>query len=280
VDARVALVTGATSGIGAQAALALRQRGFVVYAAGRRADRLAGLAAKDLLPLELDVTDDPSMVHAIDRIATERGRIDVLVNNAGYGSLGAIEDTTVGEGRRQFEVNVFGAFRLIQLVLPRMRAQGSGRIINVSSAGGKIYSPLGGWYHGTKFALEGMSDSLRVEVAPFGIDVVIIEPGTTLTEWGLIAADNVEKTSGAGAYGSGARALASSLRSASHRSRSSAPSVVADAIVAGVNARRPKTRYAVGAGAKPSILARRVLSDRAFDALATRAMRDGGRQKS
>ncbi|GIF47244.1 short subunit dehydrogenase [Asanoa ferruginea] len=161
MDARVALVTGATSGIGAQAALALRRRGFVVYAAGRRGDRLADAATKELLPLKLDVTDDGSMVDAIDRIVADRGRIDVLVNNAGYGSLGAIEETTAAEGRRQFEVNVFGAFRLIQLVLPHMRAQRSGRIINVSSAGGKTYGPLGGWYHGTKFALEGMSDSLR-----------------------------------------------------------------------------------------------------------------------
>jgi NAD(P)-dependent dehydrogenase (short-subunit alcohol dehydrogenase family) len=280
MGARVALVTGATSGIGADAAVALRQRGFVVYAAGRRFDRLAGLAAQDLRPVELDVTDDASRVDAIDRIVAEQGRIDVLVNNAGYGSLGAIEDTAPGEGRRQFEVNVFGPFRLIQLVLPHMRAQRSGRIINVSSAGGKTYSPLGGWYHGTKFALEGMSDSLRVEVAPFGIDVVIIEPGAILTEWGLIAADHVEKTSGTGAYGSAARALAANLRSRSHRSRSAAPTVVANAIVAGAIARRPKTRYAVGTGSRPGILARRVLSDRAFDALATRGMRDGNQQKS
>jgi NAD(P)-dependent dehydrogenase (short-subunit alcohol dehydrogenase family) len=230
VESRIALVTGATSGIGGATAEALRKRGYVVYAAGRRADRLAALADDRLLPVQMDVTDDASLVETVERVIAEQGRIDVLVNNAGYGSLGAIEDTSVDEGRRQFEVNVFGAFRLIQLVLPRMREQRSGRIVNVSSAGGKIYSPLGGWYHGTKFALEGMSDSLRLEVAPFGIKVVIIEPGATLTEWGLIAADRVEKASGHGAYAWQAHALASSLRSESHRRRSTPASTVASVI--------------------------------------------------
>jgi NAD(P)-dependent dehydrogenase (short-subunit alcohol dehydrogenase family) len=270
----VALVTGATSGIGAAAARSLHAQGYAVYAAGRRADRLKALADGGLIPLELDVTDDVSRVAGIDRILAERGRIDILVNNAGYGSLGAIEDTGPEEGRRQFEVNVFGPFRLIQLVLPYMRKQHSGRIVNVSSAGGKIYSPLGGWYHGSKFALEGMSDSLRVEVAPFGIEVVIVEPGATLTEWGLIAADRIEEASSGGAYAQPAHALASSLRSDSHRRRSTPATTVADVIVAAATATRPKTRYAVGRGAKPAILARRILSDRAFDAIASRVMRE------
>jgi NAD(P)-dependent dehydrogenase (short-subunit alcohol dehydrogenase family) len=270
----VALVTGATSGIGAATARSMHARGYTVYAAGRRADRLTALSDGGLTPLELDVTDDVSRVGGIDRILAEHGRIDVLVNNAGYGSLGAIEDTGPEEGRRQFEVNVFGPFRLIQLVLPYMRKQHSGRIVNVSSAGGKIYSPLGGWYHGSKFALEGMSDSLRVEVAPFGIEVVIVEPGATLTEWGPIAADRIEDASSRGAYAQPAHALASSLRSDSHRRRSTPATTVADVIVKAATATRPKTRYAVGRGAKPAILARRILSDRAFDAIASRAMRE------
>jgi NAD(P)-dependent dehydrogenase (short-subunit alcohol dehydrogenase family) len=274
VGEKIALVTGATSGIGTEAARKLRDHGYIVYAAGRRLDRLHGLAGERIVPLELDVTDDASLVQAVERIIREHGHIDVLVNNAGYGALGAIEDTNLDDGRRQFEVNVFAGFRLIQLVLPHMRGQGSGRIVNISSAGGKIYSPLGGWYHGTKFALEGMSDSLRVEIAPFGIQVVIVEPGATVTEWGLIAADNVEKTSGHGVYADGARALASSLRSDKRRSGNAPASVVADAILAAATARRPKTRYAVGTGAKPAILARRLLSDRAFDSIASRVMRE------
>ena len=269
---QVALVTGATSGIGEAAARSLRDKGFTVYAAGRRRDRLAALEGERLIPLELDVTDDASCVAAIERIIAEQGRIDVLVNNAGYGALGAIEDTELDEGRRQFEVNVFGPFRLIQLALPHMRVQRSGRIVNVSSVGGKIYSLLGGWYHGTKHALEGMSDCLRIEVAPFGIDVSIIEPGAIATEWGPIAADNVERVSGNGAYAEDAHAVAARLRPTSPI-RHAPASAVADAIVLAATARKPKTRYAVGTNAKPALRARRILSDRSFDTIARRVTR-------
>ena len=148
----------------------------------------------------MDVTDDASMVAGVERIIAEHGRIDVLVNNAGYGSYGAVEDVPIDEARRQFEVNVFGLARLIQLVTPHMRAQQSGRIINISSIGGKFYEPLGAWYHATKFAVEGFSDSLRLELAPFGIDVVIIEPGPIRTEWNTISRDSLVETSRGGAY--------------------------------------------------------------------------------
>jgi NAD(P)-dependent dehydrogenase (short-subunit alcohol dehydrogenase family) len=270
VDLKVALVTGATSGIGATAARALRDRGYVVYGAGRRPDRLAALQGERLIPLELDVTDDASMQAAVGRIIEERGRIDLLVNNAGYGSLGAIEDTSADEGRRQFDVNVFGPIRLIQLVIPHMRAQGGGRIVNVSSVGGKIYSLLGAWYHGTKFALEGMSDSLRLEVAPYGIHVSIIEPGLIATEWGAIAADHVESASGQGPYAKEAHAVARSLRAGSEAGSATQPRVVADVIVKAATARKPKTRYAVGSNARTVLLARRFLSDRALDRFARR----------
>jgi NAD(P)-dependent dehydrogenase (short-subunit alcohol dehydrogenase family) len=273
--AQVALVTGATSGIGEAAAKALRDRGYIVYAAGRRLDRLAALAGDRIIPLELDVTDDASCVAAIETIIAAQGRIDLLVNNAGYGALGAIEDTDLAEGRRQFEVNVFGPFRLIQLVLPHMRAQRSGRIVNVSSIGGKVWSLLGAWYHGTKFALEGMSDSLRLEVAPFGIDVVVIEPGAIATEWGGIAADNVKRVSGSGPYAADARGVAANLRGNSERSSAPA-SVVADAIVTAATTRRPKTRYAIGTNARPALIAKRILTDRGFDAIARRIARDPG----
>src|SRR5262245_52781560 len=157
MDTKVAIVTGASSGIGESTARRLRALGYTVYAAARRVDRMAGLAADGIRVVRLDVTDDASMSALVDHVVAESGRIDVLVNNAGYGSYGAVEDVPLAEARRQFEVNVFGLARLTQLVLPHMRRQGAGRIVNISSIGGKIHEPLGGWYHATKFAVEGLS---------------------------------------------------------------------------------------------------------------------------
>jgi NAD(P)-dependent dehydrogenase (short-subunit alcohol dehydrogenase family) len=268
---KVALVTGASSGIGESTARKLQSIGYTVYGAARRTDRLQKLAADGIRPLRMDVTDEQSMKDGVATIVADTGRIDVLVNNAGYGSYGAIEDVDIDEGRRQFEVNVFGAMNLTQLVLPHMREQKSGTIVNITSMGGKIYTPLGGWYHGTKFALEALSDCLRLELAPFGIDVVVIEPGGIATEWGGIAADNLEKTSANGPYQRQAEAVAKSLRSDTNANRNSPPSVIADAIAKAVTARRPKTRYKVGYGARPLITAGNILSDRQFDALISRA---------
>lgn len=219
----------------------------------------------------MDVTDEASIKASLAAIIEGSGRIDVLVNNAGYGSYGAIEDVEMDEAKRQFEVNVFGAMNLARLALPHMRQQRSGTIVNITSMGGKIYTPLGGWYHGTKYALEALSDCLRLEVAPFGINVVVIEPGGIATEWGGIAADNLDKTSGQGAYREQAKAVSSSLRSEANANRNSPPSVIADAIAKAVTSSRPKTRYAVGFGAKPLIAAGKLLSDRQFDALISRA---------
>ena len=269
---KTALVTGASSGIGEATALRLAGLGYTVYGVARRVDRMRELAASGIRTLAMDVTDDASMREGVARIIAESGRIDVLVNNAGYGSYGAIEDTSIDEARRQFEVNVFGAMRLTQLVLPHLRTQRSGMIVNVSSMGGKIYTPLGGWYHGTKFALEALSDALRLEVAGFGIDVVVIEPGGIATEWGGIAAENVMKTSGSGAYARQATAISKTLGSDAAAARNSSPWVVANAIGRAVQARRPKTRYVVGYGARPLITLRWLLPDRAFDGLIRLAM--------
>ena len=268
---KTALVTGASSGIGESTARKLQSLGFTVYGAARRTDRLQKLAAEGIRPLGMDVTDEQSMKDGVAKIIAETGRIDVLVNNAGYGSYGAIEDVPIDEGRRQFEVNVFGAMALVQLVVPHMREQKSGTIVNITSMGGKIYTPLGGWYHGTKFALEALSDCLRLELAPFGIDVVVIEPGGIATEWGGIAADHLDESSKGSAYKRQADAVAKSLRSEANANRNSPPSVISDAIGKAVTAGRPKTRYAVGFGAKPLIAAGNILSDRQFDALITRA---------
>ncbi|WP_433593696.1 oxidoreductase [Nocardia sp. CA-145437] len=268
---KTALVTGASSGIGEATARTLADLGFTVHGAARRVDRLRKLADHAIRPLAMDVTDDASMTAGIARIIGETGRIDVLVNNAGYGSYGAIEDVPLDEARYQFEVNVFGAARLAQLVLPHMREQRSGTIVNITSMGGKIYTPLGGWYHGTKFALEGLSDCLRLEARPFGVNVVVIEPGGIATEWGGIAANNLRKVSGDTAYASQAQAVATLLSSEANARRNSPPQVIADAIGKAVTARRPKTRYTVGFGARPLIFAKWLLPDRAFDAIIKRA---------
>lgn len=262
---KVALVTGASSGIGESTALKLKELGYAVYGAARRVDRMRSLTKSDIRVLAMDVTDDASMQAGIDRIVAETGRIDVLVNNAGYGSYGAVEDVPMAEARAQFEVNVFGAVRLIQLVLPHMRAQRSGTIVNITSMGGKIHTPLGAWYHGTKFALEAISDCLRMEVAPFGIDVVVIEPGGIKTEWAGIATHKLRETSGHGAYAAQARAMAQSMVGEASVKRQSPPQLIADTIAKAAAASMPKTRYAVGFGARPMIFMRGILSDRAFD---------------
>ena len=247
---RVALVTGASSGIGEATARQLRAAGFTTYAVARRVDRMAGLAEEGVHTFAMDVTDDASMTSGVQRVLDEQGRIDVLVNNAGYGSYGAVEDVPIDEARRQFEVNVFGLARLVQLVVPHMRDQKSGRIINISSIGGKFYEPLGAWYHATKFAVEGFSDSLRLELAPFGIRVVIVEPGPIITEWNTIARDSLVETSRGGAYEE--RSLArvhQTMERGDTGWAGSSPDVVAKKIVSAATARRPKIRYPVGKGA-------------------------------
>lgn len=268
---QVALITGASSGIGEATAVELARRGFVVYGAARRVDRMAALAGRGVQVIEMDVTDDASMTSGVEQVLREQGRIDVLVNNAGYGSYGALEDVPLEEARRQFEVNVFGLARLTQLVLPHLRAQRSGRIVNVSSIGGKMYEPLGAWYHATKFAVEGLSDSLRVELEPHGVHVIVIEPGAIRTEWGGISAESALTRSGDTAYSAQAQALARIYGVADRPGVGADPRVVAAAIGKAVTARRPRTRYAVPTSAKAILLARRLLSDRAFDAVITRA---------
>ncbi|MFI6743555.1 oxidoreductase [Nonomuraea sp. NPDC050451] len=267
---KVALVTGASSGIGEATALKLHEAGYTVYGAARRVQRMQHLAESGIRLLAMDVTVDSSLQAGVEKIIAETGRIDVLVNNAGYGSYGAIEDVPMDEARDQFEVNVFGAARLTQLVLPHMRAQRSGTIVNVTSMGGKIYTSLGAWYHATKFALEAISDCLRLEVKPFGIDVVVIEPGGVKSEWGGIAAQKVRAVSGTGPYAPLGNAVANALSSEANERRLSAPELIAKTIVKAVKARRPKTRYAVGFGAKPMIFLHGVLPNRTFDAVMRR----------
>lgn len=264
---KTAFVTGASSGIGEATVRQLIADGFQVFAAARRTDRMAPLAEQGAILVPLDVTNDTSMVAAIEDVRRKAGRLDLLVNNAGYGSYGALEDVAMDEARRQVEVNLMGLARMCQLALPLMRAQGSGRIINITSVGGKFHEPFGAWYHATKFAVEGLSDCLRVEVKPFGIDVVVIEPGAILTEWNKIARDGLVAASGSSDYAPYARRHAAMLAGADESKMTSLPDVVARTIGRAATARRPHTRYATGGGARIVLFLRSILSDRMFDRL-------------
>lgn len=260
---RVILITGASSGIGKATALKLQAQGNVVYGAARRIEKMTDLAAAGVHVLKVDVTDETTLEAAVHTIEVEQGRLDVLINNAGYGSYGAVEDVPIEEGEYQFKVNVFGVMRLTQLVLPLMRAQKRGRIINTASIGGKIYQPLSAWYMGTKHALEGMSDSLRMEVAPFGIDVIVIEPGGIKTEWAGIAEKKLIEVSNAGVYHEQALKVGAML-SLFDRFASN-PGVIAKLMVRAVTDVQPKTRYHAGMAAGLSLTARKWLTDRQFD---------------
>ena len=260
----VAFVTGASSGIGRDIASRLLSEGYVVYAGARRVGRLAELVSKGGIALELDVTDDVACVAAVERIIADSGRIDVLVNAAGYGQYGALEDVALDAARRQLETNLFGPGRLIQLCLPHMRARRFGKIFNISSIGGRFALPLGGWYHASKFALEGYSDALRNEVRQFGIDVVVIEPGGIRSEWSDIAFEEGRQSSGGGAY---AGLVSAMMRMRPQEAKAPGPEVVSDLVVKALRSRRPRTRYHGGLMARPLQFLRRHLSDRLFDRL-------------
>jgi NAD(P)-dependent dehydrogenase (short-subunit alcohol dehydrogenase family) len=262
---KVVLVTGASSGMGKETALTLAREGNIVYGAARRVDRMSDLVKAGGHAVELDVTNEAQVREVVARILKEAGRIDVLVNNAGFAVYGAVEDTTLEDARRQFDVNLFGVAAMTKAVLPAMRAQKSGRIINVTSMGGKLYTPLGAWYHASKHALEGWSDCLRIETKQFGIDVVIVEPGAIATEFGAVMTQPMVDRAGNGPYAAMTKSVATSTGATYERGGSSPASVVAHTISKAVRVRRPKTRYAVGKFAKPLLFMRRWLSDRAFD---------------
>ena len=262
---QVILITGASSGIGKATAKRLIQDGHTVYSAARRLDQMVDLKAMGGHPIKMDITIESNIQEVVQTIHGQHGALDILINNAGYAIYGAMEDTSLDDARRQFEVNLFGLARLTQLVLPAMRERGKGRIINVSSMGGKIYTPLGSWYHATKHALEGWSDCLRLELKPFGIEVVIIEPGAIVTEFGDVMLEPMLKRSGQTAYGPMTQSVATATRESYKTGGGSAPEVISDLISKAVMARRPKTRYVAGKFARPLLFVRRFFSDRFFD---------------
>ena len=257
----IILVTGASSGIGKATARKLLQQGHTVYVAARRVEAMQDLQAQGAIPLRMDITQEADVAAVVERIQKEHGALDVLVNNAGYAIYGSVEETSIDDARAQFEVNLFGLARLTQLLIPAMRERGRGTIVNISSMGGKIYTPLGAWYHATKHAVEGWSDALRIELKAFGIDVVVIEPGIIATEFGDVMTQPMLDRSGHGPYGKLAHAIAGS------KSPMSQPNVVADAIARAVQARRPKTRYVAGNLARPLMFVRKYFGDRVYDRL-------------
>jgi len=266
---QVALVTGTSSGIGRAAALALHEAGFLVYATARRPEALADLAARGLRTLRLDVTDDASMVAAVGAVEAEHGAVDVLVNNAGLGPLGAIEDVPPETWRRLFDTNVFGMARLAQLVLPAMRARGAGRIVNVGSMGGEFTTALYGAYHASKYAVEALSDALRVEVAPFGVDVVLIQPGPVKTPMAQAAAE--PEVAPGSAYRPALEHVSATATAAIASGRGMLePEAVARVVVRAATARRPRDRYKVGPVARLLPFLRRWLPLRTWDALQRR----------
>ncbi|RXW27553.1 oxidoreductase [Enterobacter ludwigii] len=264
-DKKTALVTGASSGMGKVIARRLIQDGYQVYAAARSVEKMNDLAQLGARALRMDISRDEDILAAVDTIVSQTGGVDVLVNNAGFGLYGPVEEIGIDEARYQFEVNVFGAARLTQLLLPAMRARRRGYIINITSIGGKIYTPLGAWYHATKHALEGWSDCLRLEVAEYGIKVVIVEPGLIETGFGEVVSGSIVKRSASGPYGHLVRKVANSVKNAYGNGRGSDPKVIADVVARAVNSPHPRTRYAAGKYAKMLIRMRVWLGDRLFD---------------
>lgn len=268
---RSVLITGCSTGIGRATAERLARAGHRVYASARRLESIADLEGFGCHLLRLDVCDESSMRAAVGEIERKEGAVGVLINNAGYGSEGPFEEVAMDEVRRQFETNVFGLIRLTQLVLPGMRRQRWGKIVNLSSMGGRLVLPGGAFYHATKFAVEALSDALRFEVKAFGVDVIVVEPGAIMTQFGDTAAGRVDACGqNESDYAEFRKALAAGIRRL-YAGKPDAMGGVADdvarAIEAAIAARRPKTRYPVTRGARVFMGLRRWLPDRAFDAL-------------
>ncbi|MDH6109746.1 NAD(P)-dependent dehydrogenase (short-subunit alcohol dehydrogenase family) [Kitasatospora sp. MAP12-15] len=267
---RPALITGCSSGLGRQTALALHRQGHTVYATARRPEAIADLAAQGLHTLALDVTDEESMAAAVRHVEQQHGSVGLLINNAAYGLHQPVELAEPAEIRAQFDTNVFGLVRMTQLVLPGMRAARSGRIVNISSMAGKFSPPGGAFYHASKHAVEAISDSLRLEVAPFGVKIVVVQPGPTITEFGGTAVDTMGAEPAADdPYGSFRAELAAMYGQKTFTRRNGAVTAetATRVIVRAATTRNPRARYAIGGFSRAVMTARRLLPDVAFDAM-------------
>jgi len=268
---KAVLITGCSSGIGRATALQLARSGWKVYASARRPESIAALADAGARTLALDVTDEESMRAAVTEIEQAEGAVGVLINNAGYSQSGAIETVPIEAMRRQFETNVFGLVRLTQLVLPQMRAQRWGKIVNIGSMGGRLSFPGGAPYHATKYALEAISDALRFELHGFGIDVILLEPGLITTEFGETASASMSELPGSdedpyAQFNATVAALSTAAYEGPMRRLGAGPDRVAKVIERAITRRRPPARITITPSAKLSIATRRLLSDRAWDA--------------
>ena len=266
----VVLITGCSTGIGRATAERLAKKGWNVYASARRPESIEDLKQKGCKTLALDVTDEASMRAAVDQVVGEEGAVGALVNNAGYSQSGALESLPIDQLRRQFETNVFGLLRMCQLVLPGMREQRDGRIVNISSMGGRLTFPGGGAYHATKYAVEALSDVLRFEVSGFGIHVVLIEPGLIRTQFGEAAVTSIGEIEQDGPYAKFNAAVAATTAGAYHGPLSrlgAGPEAVARTIEKALTKSRPKARYPVTASARLMLAQHAILPDRAWDAM-------------
>ena len=271
---QVVLITGASSGIGKETARQLIKSGHKVYAVARRLEQMASLQELGGITMSMDISKENEVQAVVDKVIEDNGRIDVLINNAGYATQGPVEQVPLDDARRMFEVNLFGLGLLTQMVLPHMRENNAGKIINISSGAGKVYFAMGAWYVASKHALEGWSDSLRVELKPFNIDVVLIEPGAISTEFNDVSVDPLVENYGEGPYSKMVNSLASFSRQTEKDDKnSSPPSVITNLIVKALKAKRPKPRYAGGAMVKQVMFIRKWCGDRFYDWIISRMVK-------
>lgn len=262
MDKKVILITGASSGIGLATARQLIKEGYIVYASARKDDAYKEIEELGGFPLRIEMEDEATMKAAVDRVMEEQSRIDILFNHAGWGHYGPIEEIPIDIGRKNMEINLFGLARLTQLVIPHMRKQGSGTIVNTSSIGGKIYFPFGAWYHASKHALEGWSDCLRLEMEPFGIKVIIIEPGIIDTGFNEEMIGRMADLESVGAYDETKNAF---LAGRENGAGGSPPEVISELVSKVLKAKNPKTRYHAGQSAGMVLFIRRYFGDRFYD---------------
>jgi short-subunit dehydrogenase len=268
---KVVLITGASSGMGKETAKVLAKQGLKVYAGARHLEKMNDLKKLGIVPIAMDVSKHGDNKKAVGQIISNEGRIDVLINNAGFGLYGPVEVISMEDARYQFDVNLFGLADLTQLVLPYMRKQRSGRIVNISSMGGKMYTPLGAWYHATKHAVEGFSDCLRLETKKFGIDVVVVEPGLIRTNFSSVVGQQLKKYDNGNAYKSQIEPYVKMMDDPRMATMGTDPEILAKTIAKAATVDKPKTRYVKGQMAKTAIRMRWLLGDRRFDRMISRA---------
>ena len=262
---KVILITGASSGIGKDTALSLIKQGHVVYGVARRLEMMKDIIHAGGHAIKMDILKERNIDDVVNQIIKEQSRVDVLINNAGYGLWGAVETISIDEAKRQFDVNIFGLAYLTKKIIPIMRKQKSGKIINMSSMGGKVYTPFGAWYHATKYALEGWSDCLRIELKSFGIDVILIEPGVIKTEFQDVMMDSTVERSIGTPYEKKLKALEKATQEMYTRGIGSPPSTITKLIIKAINSHNPKRRYVGGLFAKPMLFIKKWFGDKMYE---------------